>query len=286
MPNRIERLTKSLKKSRLDFLLVSAPSHLRYLAGYSGSNGLALISGSQRLFLTDFRYKDQVKEEVKGFQIQMAERDLYTTLGNIKKPPKGKFRLGFEAKNLTYANFLKLKEILPKAELVPTHNLVEEIVAQKEPKEIEKIKKAAEIVDQVFDEMLPEIKPGISEQDLATEIEYRMKKKGASGPAFETIVASGYRSAYPHGRASNKKLIKEKGFGPNFGHGLGHGIGVQVHESPVLNPRSSDVLKENMVVTIEPGIYISRWGGVRIEDDVLVTGNGPGILTPCHNELL
>ena len=83
-----------------------------------------------------------------------------------------------------------------------------------------------------------------------------------------------------------REFIKQKGFGPNFGHGLGHGIGVQVHESPVLNPRSSDVLKENMVVTIEPGIYISRWGGVRIEDDVLVTSNGPEVLTSCHNELL
>lgn len=354
MSKRLDRLSKSIKKSRLDFLLVSTQSHLRYLAGYSGSNGLALISGTHRLFLTDFRYKDQVKEEVKGFRIQMADRDLYTTLGSLKQLPRGKFRLGFEAKNLTYANFLKLKEILPKAELIPTNNLVEEIVAQKEPQEIEKIKKAIEIADDVFDEIVPEIKPGISESDLAAEIEYKMKKKGASGPAFDTIVASGYRSAYPHGRATAKKLkkgefvtldygavydgyvsdltrtvllgqadarqrkvystvyqaqrraitalqsgteakkvdqearefIKQKGFGPNFGHGLGHGIGVQVHESPVLNPRSQDILKENMVVTVEPGIYISRWGGVRIEDDVLITDNGPLVLTSSHNELL
>jgi Xaa-Pro aminopeptidase len=83
-----------------------------------------------------------------------------------------------------------------------------------------------------------------------------------------------------------REFIKNKGFGPNFGHGLGHGIGIQVHESPILNPRSQDILKENMVVTIEPGIYISRWGGVRIEDDVLVTDNGSEVLTSCHSELL
>jgi Xaa-Pro aminopeptidase len=354
LAGRIDKLVKSLKKSRLDYLLVTAPSHLRYLCGFSGSNGLGLISGTQRLFLTDFRYKDQVKEEVKGFQTQMADRELFTSLSGVKKLPKGKFRLGFEAKHLSYANYQKVKEVLPKAELVPTYNLVEELVAQKEPKELEKIRKAAEIVDEVFDEIVPQIKPGVSEMELAAEIEYRMKKKGASGSAFEPIVASGYRSALPHGRASNKKLkkgefvtldfgavydgyvsdltrtvllghadakqrkiysivyqaqrkgiaaietgkaakavdqaarefIKKKGFGPNFGHGLGHGIGVQVHESPILNPRSSDILKENMVVTIEPGIYISKWGGVRIEDDVLVTSNGPEVLTSCHNELL
>ncbi len=354
MTARIDKLVKSLKKSGLDFLLVTTPSHLRYLCGFSGSNGLALISGTQRLFLTDFRYKDQVKEEVKGFQTQIADRELFISLTNVKKLLQRKFRLGFEAKNLSYASYQKIKEVLPKAKLVPTNNLVEELVAQKEPKELEKIRKAAEIVDEVFDEIVPQIKPGVSEMDLAAELEYRMKKKGASGSAFEPIVASGYRSALPHGRASNKKLkkgefvtldfgavyagyvsdltrtvllgranerqrkiysivyqaqrkgiaaleagkaaravdqvarefIKEKGFGPNFGHGLGHGIGVQVHESPILNPRSSDVLKENMVVTIEPGIYISKWGGVRIEDDVLVTSNGPEVLTSSHNELL
>lgn len=354
MSSRIERLNRALKKDKLDLFLVTTPSHLRYLCGFTGSNGLALITGNRRLFLTDFRYKDQVKEEIKGFQPVLAERELLSSLEKLKGLPRGKFRLGFEAKNLTYSSYEKLKQVLPQAQLVPTQNLVEELVTQKEPKEIEKIRKAAQIVDQVFDQIVPQIKAGVRESDLAAELEYQMKKKGASGSAFEPIVASGYRSAMPHGRASQKKLkkgefvtldfgavydgyvsdltrtvvlgrasqrqrkiysivyqaqrkaiesvqagqearavdraarefIKAKGFGPNFGHGLGHGIGVQVHEAPVLNPRSQDILKENMVVTIEPGIYLSKWGGVRIEDDVLITNNGPEVLTACHSELL
>jgi len=354
MANRLEKLKNALKKNKLDFYLISTPSHLRYLCGYSGSNGLALVSNTQRLLLTDFRYQDQVKEEVKGFRVTIADRDLFLTLEKLKGVPRARFRLGYEAKNLTCSSYQKLKEILPQAELVPTQNLVEQIVAQKEPHELDKIRRAAEIADQVFDEIVEMIKPGLSELDLAAEIDYKMKKKGALGSAFETIVASGYRSAMPHGRASGKKLkkgefvtldfgaiydgyvsdltrtvllgradqkhrkvystvyqaqkkaigevedgkqakavdsiarefIKNKGFGPNFGHGLGHGIGIQVHESPILNPRSQDILKENMVVTIEPGIYISRWGGVRIEDDVLVTDNGSEVLTSCHSELL
>ena len=354
MTRRIERLERSLKKNKLDVFLITTPSHLRYLCGFTGSNGLAIICGSRRLFLTDFRYKDQVKEEIRAFQPVLADRDLLTTLENLKGLPKVKFRLGFEAKNLTCSAYEKIRQLLPRAELVPTQNLVEDLVAQKEPEEIEKIRRAAQIVDQVFDRILSEIKPGAKESDLAAELEYQMKKSGASGSAFEPIVDSGYRSAMPHGRASQKRLkkgefvtldfgavydgyvsdltrtvvlgrasqrqrkvysvvyqaqrkaidsvqagqqakavdrvarefIKDKGFGPNFGHGLGHGIGVQVHEAPVLNPRSQDLLKENMVVTIEPGIYISRWGGVRIEDDVLVTDNGPEVLTSCHSELL
>lgn len=354
MASRIERLRKTLKKANLDFFLISTPSHWRYLCGFSGSNGLALVSNTQRLFLTDFRYKDQVKEEVKGFLTIIVDRELLDSLPTIKALPKRRFRLGFEAKNLSYASYQKLKKLLPKADLVPTNNMVEEIVTQKEPHELEKIRKAAWIVDQVFDTIVAELRPGVRESDIAAELEYRMKKKGASGSAFEPIVASGYRSALPHGRASQKKLkagefvtldfgavyqgyvsdltrtvvlgranprqrkiysvvyqaqrrsiaaiqagqeakavdriarefIHEKGYGSNFGHGLGHGIGVQVHEAPILNPRSQDILKENMVVTIEPGIYISRWGGVRIEDDVLVTDDGPEVLTACHSELL
>jgi len=352
--SRITKLQQSLRKRGLDYFLINDSAHLRYLSGFSGSNGLALVSPGRKLFLTDFRYKNQVRDEVKQFDIRIAERDLWTTVGQLKQLAGRKLRIGFEPKRLSYYAYQRLRDLLPRAELVPAQTAVDELVAQKEPQEIEKIRKAAEIVDHVFSEVVNLIKPGTIEMDIAAELEYQMKMRGAAGSAFEPIVASGTRSALPHGRPTSKKMkkgelvtldfganydgyvsdltrtviigkansrqkqvysivsqaqkkgidavhaakdaravdkvardiIAKKGFGSNFGHGLGHGIGVEVHESPTLSPKSTDRLKPNMVVTIEPGIYISGWGGVRIEDDVLVTTNGPEVLTASPKELL
>jgi len=238
--------------------------------------------------------------------------------------------------------------------LVPTENLVESISIKKEQNEIEKIKKAISITEQVFYEILDFVKPQAKEQDIAAEIEYRFKKYGSSAPFFETIVASGKRSALPHGVASGKKIekgdlvtldmgavydgytadltrtvvvgkankrqkevynivlkaqkqalskvkpkiracdldkvardvIKRAGYGKYFGHGLGHGIGGIIHEGPAVNPRNQQLLEPGMVITVEPGIYIPNWGGVRIEDDVLITKRGCEVLTKAEKKLI
>lgn len=359
MSNRISKVLSSLEKEGIDALLIAKPTNLRYLCGYTGSNGLLLITPKEKVFITDFRYKDQVYQEIyrngiSNFKIIIGERDIFTELPKLNSLKRKNLRLGFEAQILPYQIYLKLKSLLPQVLLVPTENLVEKIAAKKEKTEIQKIKKAVKITDTVFHSILDMLKPGVRENEVAIELEYRLKKEGAEGIAFEPIVASGIRSSMPHGRASEKKIkknefvtldfgaivdgyvsdltrtvvvgkassrqkqiynivgsaqkkgitslksgkpckevdqivrnyIKEKGFGPNFGHGTGHGIGLQVHELPTLNSRSSDTLEENMVVTVEPGIYISGWGGVRIEDDVLVTNNGPLVLNSAPKELI
>jgi len=345
MKERIKRLREKLNQENLDLLLVTALTNIRYLCGFTGSNGILLVSKDKAVFLTDFRYKEQVKKEVKGAEIKIPQKDLL----------KGKrIKAGFEEKYLTFQLYQRLKTLLPQVLWVPTENLVESLLVTKDEEEIKKIKKAADISAKVYQEVLQYLRPGVKESDISAELEYRIKRNGGTGSAFEPIVASGLRSAMPHARASSKTLkkgefvtldfgasydgyvcditrtvvlgnatprqkkiydlvlkaqtraiesacsgmkgfeldkvsrdiIKKAGYQKYFGHGLGHGIGLLVHDSPGINTKSQEVLKPGMVITIEPGVYIPGWGGVRIEDDVLITRNGCKVLTHIDRELL
>jgi len=354
MKNRIRKLQKILLNENLDVLLVTSLPHVRYLSGYSGTNGLILVSLNSSIFLTDFRYQQQVKEQVKDLKVQIVQRDLISGLPDLPILKSKRIKLGFESEHLSCEVYRRLKALLPDCLLVPTEKVVESLTVIKDQAEAEKIKKAAEITDLVFSEILDIIKPGERELDLAAEIEYRMKGFGSSTPYYETIVASGKRSALPHGVASDKKIqrgdfvtmdfgavvdgytadltrtiivgkankrqnevynivqraqrhattqvkpkmkacdldktareiIKRSGYAEYFGHGLGHGIGLLIHDNPPINPTNQQLLEPGMVITIEPGIYIPNWGGVRIEDDVLITQKGYEVLTTSEKNLI
>jgi Xaa-Pro aminopeptidase len=354
MKNRIKRIVSLLEKENLDALLVNFQPNVRYLSGYDGTNGLVLLTFDKGLFITDFRYQEQAKKEVKDLKLHLAQRELIYDLAKFKFLQKRNQRIGFEANHTSYSTVQKLKEILPNALLVPTENLVESLLIIKDKGEVAKIEKAAQITDKAFSHILDLVKPGVREKDLAAEIEHGFKRMGGDGPAFSTIVASGYRSSMPHGRASDKKLkvgefvtfdmgaiyqgyvsdmtrtlilgratpkqrkiynlvlkaqtkaisrakagirgmeldkvarevIAKAGYGKYFGHGLGHGLGLEVHSGPVVNARSKTILKPGMVITIEPGIYIPGWGGVRIEDDVLITPRGCKVLNQSPKNLI
>ncbi|RME19508.1 MAG: peptidase M24 family protein, partial [Candidatus Zixiibacteriota bacterium] len=263
-------------------------------------------------------------------------------------------RLAYTPSTVTVAQRERIQELLPEALLVGGDDLVKELGWVKEKSELENIRKAVEISDTAFERILQLVRPGVRERDLAAELEYQMTMLGSERPAFETIVASGYRSAMPHGLAGKKKIakgdfvtfdfgatvngyvsditrtvvvgkatarqkkiygvvlraqkagirkvrsgiaaravdqaargvIERAGYGKHFGHGTGHGIGFIVHTGPRVAPRSDDKLKVNNVITVEPGIYIDGWGGVRIEDDVLVTRNGGKVLNRAPKNLL
>ncbi|PJA27156.1 MAG: Xaa-Pro dipeptidase [candidate division Zixibacteria bacterium CG_4_9_14_3_um_filter_46_8] len=367
MSIRIGNLREEMHKARVDSFLTSTPSsfgpnvagtngwaNVHWLTGYTGSNGIALVTKREAVFITDFRYIEQAKEEIKnsGFRLIIAERDLYSELGKLKPSMFGQ-AVGFEAENLTYQLFQTVKKLLKGKKLIPTTGIFGRLRAVKDKSEINHIRKAVKITDDVLREVLLMVKPGVTEYDLAVEIEHRFKTKGG-GISFDTIVASGWRSALPHGKASKKKLkkgdfvtfdmgatyngysadmtrtvvlgkasakqkeiynlvlkaqlaalsvikaglhgreadavarniITEHGYGPQFGHGLGHGLGLVTHDTPTLSPKSDWILGEGMVVTVEPGIYIPRWGGVRIEDDVVITANGCTILNKSPKSLI
>jgi Xaa-Pro aminopeptidase len=354
MPSNLKRLQQLVKKENLDCLLVTDVTNIRYLTGYSGSSAKLLVFPTQTYFFTDFRYKDQVKKEVKGAKIEIGQRDPMMDFPEFKPLQKKNITIGFQSEYITHAMLEQLKELLPEAIFVPTKNIVGTLSIIKTQAEIKLIREAVKISDKAFDRILGYIEPGLREDEIAAELEYQMKILGSEKPAFDTIVASGLRSALPHGVASDRKIqkgeyitmdfgakykgyhsdmtrtivvgkatqkqkkiynlvlkaqkagcryakagitgkeldkkvrkiIEKAGYGKNFGHGLGHGLGTVVHDAPPVSPLSEVELQPNMVVTIEPGIYISGWGGVRIEDDVVLKKNSCVILNKAEKRLI
>ena len=204
MPKRIERLRGLMRREKLDgFVVVNLPN-VRYLCGYTGSNGLMLVTHREAWFYTDFRYQEQVKTEVKGCRKRVLTRDLVS-----HAPPEwGRTyrRLGVEENHVTLGRFKQFRKRFPKARLVPTRDLVLELRRTKEPVEVEMIARAQRITDRVFGNVLGLVKPGVRERDLALEIEFQFRKHGEV--AFDSIVASGPNAAKPHAGFSDRRLRK------------------------------------------------------------------------------
>lgn len=351
---RLARLRAALEEKGLDAVLIAKPHNRAYLSGFTGSAGLLLISGDRAALITDFRYVEQAAAQAPDFEVVRVQSTNQAALARLVDE-WGLKRLGFEGDFLTVDEHQDYQQAVAGCQWTSVSGLVEELRMIKDESEIECMRKAAAIADEAFAQILPLIRPGVLERDLATELEYRMKKLGAEGVAFETIVASGVRSSLPHGTASDKPLetgdlvtfdfgavyqgycsdmtrtvmvgeptdkqreiygivleaqkrgvaacrpgitgkeldevcrayIAEKGYGDYFGHGTGHGVGRFIHEGPRINQRGGDVvLQPGMVVTVEPGIYLPGWGGVRIEDMLLVTDSGAESFTHSPKELL
>ncbi|HHS49797.1 MAG TPA: aminopeptidase P family protein [candidate division Zixibacteria bacterium] len=344
---RIDKIRAKIIEAGLDSALITNLVNVRFLCGFSGSNGLLLIYREGALFITDFRYKTQSAEEVKGAEIAVSEGvSIFETLAE-RPELKAIGKIGFE-KSLTLSAIEDLKSLLPdNLEWEPMEDFFNELRAVKNSDEVAKIRKAIFVAEEAMRKALAHLQPGISERDFAAELEYNMRKLGADRQAFDTIVVSGKRSALVHGIASDKTIeagdfvtidygakvdgfhsditrtyimgepsdkqrqiyetvfraqasaiesarpgmmgkeldavardiIEEAGFGEFFGHGLGHGLGLLVHDVPRAGSKSENILPEGAVITIEPGIYIPDFGGVRIEDDVLLTADGCEVLT-------
>lgn len=339
---RLDRLRHQMSENKLDAILILNPSNRIYLSGFTGSSATLLITADQALLFTDFRYVDQAAAQSPHFTVvRVTGSPLQAIADRCQESHVG--RIGFEGDYLTVDARSQCDELLRQQELISVTGLVERLRRVKDESEIKLMRQAAAITDLVWQEIQPQISVGVAERDLAVEMDYRMKKHGAEGVAFDMIVASGVRSAMPHGRASEKLLaqgdlitfdfgakyqgycsdmtrtvmlgeptakqreiyaivleaqmrglaackagvtglavdevcreyIREQGYGEAFGHGTGHGVGRDIHEDPRLSIRGAkDLLVPGMIVTIEPGIYLSGWGGVRIEDMVLVTDQG------------
>ena len=351
---RIKKFILFLKSENLDGFVVNRMANIRYLCGFTGDTGLLIVTEKKAYLLCDSRFFEAAKKEVKGAQVVFTKGHPMTVLKEQKQFQGKNLRYGYESDFLLCSQLDVLRENLPEALLVSTKSAVDFLSVIKDKGEIDLIKKAVEISDIAFGRILGYIKPGLREMEVAAELEYQMKMLGSDKPAFDTIVASGYRAAYPHGLASTKKIargdlvtfdfgatykgyvsditrtivvgkatkrqeriyklvlkaqlaaikkikpgasgvaidaaarkiIDKAGFKKNFGHGTGHGIGIYVHVAPGLGPKSTDTMRKGMVVTVEPGIYIAKWGGVRIEDDVLVTGKGATVLNKAPKNLL
>jgi Xaa-Pro aminopeptidase len=198
MNARVDRLVAALPEAGADLLVVTSLVNVRYLTGYTGSNGLALIGPDIRLFLTDFRYTEQAAVEVDGtFQRRIATLDLLDGIGDAL--PDGPVRLGFEDAHLTVRSHRRLRELLPqRVELVPAGDAVESLRAVKEPGEIERITAAAALADAALRQVMEQGMAGRTEIEVARALERAMQDLGAQRPSFDAIVAAGAHGALPH----------------------------------------------------------------------------------------
>lgn len=336
----------------VDALLVTHLPNIRYLTGFSGSAGLLLVMPSGSVLLTDFRYAVQAPLEAPAVEVQIDPVSIWDRLGRVLGQ-RGVDRLGIEAHALTTRDAERLSR-LTRAQVAPTSDLVEQLRAAKDPSEVAAIRAAADLAQEALASVLPSIRAGDRELDVAARLESALRLRGSEWHPFPTIVASGPRAALPHartsprvieanelllidfgaqvggycsdltrtfvvGRADEKQrtvhglvqeaqhrarsqvraqmtgreadtlareVIAARGFGDAFGHSLGHGVGLEVHEAPRLAQTNEVPLPLHAVVTIEPGIYLPGWGGVRLEDDVYLGPSGPEMLSDGQTDLI
>lgn len=350
---RLSRLRKEMEKKKLDALLLTNSSNRKYITGFTGSAGYVLITNQSSVLLTDFRYTTQAAEQAPGFEIIDHAGRMPETIKELLGRAKIS-QLAFEQMDVTYGVYADLSSKLDPIQLVPSSGLVETIRMIKDEAELAIMKEAAVLADRTFLHVQSLLKPGVMEKEIALEIEIFMRTQGATSSSFDTIVASGERSALPHGVASDRRLgmgefvtldfgaywkgycsdltrtvsigtppdklkeiysivleaqmhaldrlkpgmtgreadslardiIAKAGYGDRFGHSTGHGLGMEIHEEPRLSQTSNIVLEPGMTVTVEPGIYLPGVGGVRIEDDVVITATGAERLTFADKALL
>jgi Xaa-Pro aminopeptidase len=351
---RRHRLAERLALLRLRSALISKPTDILYLTGFRGSAGALLVGPKRARLWVDPRYTLQAREQARGVEVVETRAPLAQAVGAWLRRAHPAF-LGYQEGYLTCGELARLRHEAGRRSRVrwrPLGALLDELRMVKDAAEIERMRQVGRLTADVFREVLPMVKPGACELDLAAELEYRLKRAGAEAPAFETIVASGPRSAWPHARASARRL------GPNelvivdlgailgayaadmtrtlylgvptrrarqlyesvaeaqqetilslragvggeeadsvarrvlarrklegyFTHSTGHGVGLEVHEKPRLARGERTLLEPGMVVTVEPGVYLEGYGGVRIEDTVLVQEHGPEVLTPAPKQ--
>jgi Xaa-Pro aminopeptidase len=336
----------------LDLIIVTNLANIRWLTGFSGSAGVLVFGPDRRVLCTDFRYGEQAPQEVGPSAETVIERS--NVWGRVEKIVRqsGVARIGFESHTLTWHAANRIQGWFAGA--VGSGELIEELRQSKDEQEVAAIREAGKLALDALAAVVPTIRVGERELDVAARLEAELRVRGSEWHPFETIVASGPRSALPHARTSERVLkagdillidfgarvrgycsdvtrtfvlgraddrqraihelvqeaqlrardgirtgmtgaeadvlarevIAERGFGEAFGHSLGHGLGLEVHEGPRLATTATAPLPVGAVVTVEPGIYLPGWGGVRLEDDLWLSADGPVLLTDGRTELI
>ena len=353
---RVAQIAAGLDARKLDALLVAFSPNVRYLSGFTGSNGNLLITPERAILFTDPRYTIQAENE-SACEVRISKGALTAAVLTAIRRLKLR-RIGYEPARMTCDVLEALRGKLPiHASLEPITEpetgWVEELRTVKSADEIERIRRSVETNSRAFEQAVARVKPGMKESDLAAELEYRMRRLGAEKPSFETIVAGGVRSAWPHAQptasriqsgdliivdmgamqdgyasdmtrmlflgepgakvkrvyravleaqlaavdtvrpgvnaaavdAAARKVLKSHDLDKAFVHSTGHGLGLEIHEPPRIGKRSKTKLQPGMAITIEPGAYLEGFGGIRIEDTVVVTPNGCEVLTQTSKNL-
>jgi Xaa-Pro aminopeptidase len=345
-------LQNSMAEKKLDAFVVGFGPNVRYLTGFTGSHGIAVILPGRTVFFTDPRYRIQASEEV-DCPVRVVSGPMMPHIVALLRRVKSK-RVGFEKARMSVEAFQELKDALPmRTSLEPVAGWIERQRMMKSEVEISAIRWSVELNSRAFEQAVRHIRPNMRESDLAAELDYRVRLQGAQGPAFDTIVAGGARTALPHahptlarlerghlvivdmgamlnGYASDmtrmlflgkpdtglkraygavleaqlaavdavrpgvkahsvdraaRRVLERHGLSRAFVHSTGHGLGLEIHEPPRVGKNDKTLLEKGMAITIEPGVYIEGFGGIRIEDTVAVTERGCEVLTPTSKEL-
>jgi Xaa-Pro aminopeptidase len=353
---RIQKLKQCLKQRQLSSLLMFDSHNIQYLTGFDGHAATLLITPLHCYLLTDYRYYQQAKTQTADVIVLCRDRAKQSLGQLLNQLLNNEYisQLAFEAEHISLAAWQLLLDELTLSDVVPCTRIVEDLRCYKDPTEIGYIQQAAQIADQALANLLPSIIPGVSERDLAIELDYQMLTLGAQQVAFPTILLFGERSALPHGVPSERTLksgdlvlldfgamvqgyrsdmtrtyvcgepnarqlavyntvlaaqlaaieaiqqgvsgahlyqqsaavLQRSEFARYMGEGLGHGVGLALHEQPFMAQNCQQQITKGVVITIEPGLYIPDWGGVRIEDDLVLTDQGLVQLTQAPKQLL
>jgi Xaa-Pro aminopeptidase len=349
---RIAAISSVLPERKLDALLVSGLPNIRYLSGFTGDNALLLVTRDKAVLFTDPRFDIQASQET-SCAVRIAKGPLVIDVAAAIKRLKLQ-KVGFEPGRMTVQVLKGVGDRLPMgASLEAVDGWVERLRMLKSREEIARVRRSVETNSKAFEQAVRRVRPGMTESELAAELEYRMRRLGAEKPSFDTIVAGGARSALPHaqptaaklenghlvvvdmgatqdgycsdmtrmlflgepgakvkrtyravleaqlaaidhvraGAVANKvdaaarRVLKGYGLDRAFVHSTGHGLGLEIHEPPRIGKKDKTRLEAGMTITIEPGVYLEGFGGIRIEDTVVVTESGCEILTPTPKEL-
>lgn len=358
-----------MAEASLDVLVVTSLPNILYLTNFSGTAAVVVVERDRLRFLTDSRYVTAVADtrgtphECPGLEIVTVTGAYDAQLADVLVAG-GDVAVGYEAAHLTVARFNWLVSTLSRQggprRLIPTEGVVERARVVKDAYELDVLKEAGRRLSEVAREVFTLVRRGRSEQEIAADVDWHIRRAGFERPAFDTIVASGPQAALPHARPTKRTLgeddlvvldfggvygsycvdltrtvvvgrasdraravheavrqaqaqavaavrpgasrfeidgaarssLAAAGMGEAFGHGTGHGLGIEVHEDPKIVHRRpgidtrDELVAAGMVFTIEPGAYFPGWGGVRIEDDLVVTAQGAELLTAVPNDLL
>lgn len=358
MNERINQLDLAIQHMGLDALIITDPKHVYYLTGFASDPherflGLLLLKGEEPVLIVP-ALDAEAAHAASSIQNIITHSDTDNPYTLLKEQLKGTIgALGIEKGQLTVSRFELLQESLQAQSYQDIGPVLQSLRVQKTPEEIVRMKHAITLIEEVLRQGLTRFQVGVTEIELVAELEYLMKKLGADGPSFDTMVLSGPNTALPHGCPGQRQIqngdllmfdmgvyangyasditrtfavgdinkeqstiyntvleanlqgihsirpgvtlasvdqaarnvIDQAGFGPHFMHRLGHGLGMDVHEYPSIHGNNSDLVQAGMVFTVEPGIYVPGLGGVRIEDDIVVTEDGVEVLTSFPKEL-
>jgi Xaa-Pro aminopeptidase len=353
--SRREKLRARLEPDEIDVLLVSAPTNVTYLTGFSGDSSVLILGREEDLIISDGRFATQIERECPRQEayIRLPGQEMNVAIAHVVQT-MGLRRVALEATHWTIAGYDAVRAAAPTVSFIGIDGWVEALRQIKDDDEVAAIRESIRCAERAFTMLRAGLRHGESEKDAADSLEGYLRRCGATAASFPPIVAVGARSALPHARpttttligqddfvlvdwgatghpyksdltrvlvtgkvtttfeaiyrtvltaqergiasirpgvkahdvdAEARSVIEEAGFGRFFDHGLGHGLGMDIHEAPRLRRESDVTLEPGMVITVEPGVYVPDWGGIRIEDDVLVTPDGCEVLSHVPKSL-